>query len=120
MTITIQTAHIPPSVNECYANVAGKGRVRTKRYKLWSQASGWDFNGKGAIKGPFSCVITIDRSARHRASDIDNRIKPTMDMLQAHGIIENDNLCEVVTAAWGEAKGGMRVVVSPYADEALP
>jgi crossover junction endodeoxyribonuclease RusA len=112
--IVIHTEHCPPSVNECFANVAGKGRVRTKRYAQWAKAAGWDFNGKGTILGAFSCIITIDHSRRHVLSDIDNRIKPTLDLLQTHGIVTNDNLCEEVTARWGDAKGGMTVEVRSF------
>lgn len=110
-SVYLFTKHIPPSVNECFKNI-GKGRARTKRYISWAQAAGYDFNGKPLVHGPFTCVITIDRSKRHVLSDIDNRIKPTLDLLQTHGIIDDDRLCESVTARWGDADGGMTVHVT--------
>lgn len=112
--IFIKTKHIPPSANACFSNVKGKGRVRTKRYNTWIAAAGWDFNGKGKVSGRFACVITIDRSKRRSNADIDNRIKPTLDLLQKHGLIEDDKLCESVTCKWGEADGGMSVLIEPY------
>ena len=112
--IVIETKHLPPSVNECFSNVTGKGRVKTERYRSWANAAGYDFKRKGAIKGPFTCSIIIDRDLRHKLSDIDNRIKPTMDLLQTHGIIENDNLCERVTAEWGRANGGVRIEIEAW------
>lgn len=115
--IIIHTQHVAPSANACYANqnVAGKrGRRRTVRYNQWAAAAGWDFNGKGQIPGPFTVVITVDRSRRHPLSDCDNFTKPTLDLLQTHKIIENDRLCESVTCRWGDADGGMTVHIQPY------
>lgn len=113
-TIIIQTQHIPPSVNACFANVRGKGRVRTERYRQWATAAGWDCKRKGTIAGAFSVTITIDRQTRHVLSDIDNRCKPVLDLLQDHGIIQDDKYCERATIEWGEAKGGMTVRIEPY------
>ena len=112
--ITIFTRHVPPSVNACYSNVQGKGRVRTKRYREWAAAAGWDFNGHGSVKGAFVATITIDRHTRHVLSDIDNRGKPVLDLLQTHGVIENDHYCERVVIEWGEAKGGVVIRIEPY------
>lgn len=117
--ILIHTEHIPPSINACYSNVAGKGRVRTKRYKTWANAAGYDMNGYGTLEGPFTCTITIDRSKRRSNADIDNRVKPTLDLLQTHKLIEDDKFCESVTIRWGEADGGMFINLQPYADNAI-
>lgn len=114
--IEIQTTHIPPSLNACYRNVRGVGRVKTARYKTWCQAAGHDFNGKGAVHGAFVVTITIDRQTRHVLTDIDNRAKVVLDLLQTHQIIDNDRYCESATIRWGEAKGGMTVVVEPYTE----
>lgn len=111
--IIVQSEHFPPSVNALFANVAGKGRVRTKRYKEWSSAAGWDANGKGSIKGPFSVAIILSQSHRRSNADLDNRIKPLLDLLQDHGIIENDSMCEEIRVAWGHCPG-FYIEVSPY------
>jgi Holliday junction resolvase RusA-like endonuclease len=112
--IIIHTKHIAPSVNACYANVRGKGRVRTQRYKQWATAAGWDMNGHGSVDGPFTVTITVDRRKRHPLADCDNFIKPTVDLLQTHGVITNDRLCESVTCRWGDAEGGMTIHIEPY------
>lgn len=112
--IIIHTKHVPPSMNACYRNVAGKGRAKTKRYREWATAAGWDFNGKGRIEGPYTITITIDRSKRHKLADIMNREKVVSDLLQAHGIIEDDRYCEAGTVRWGDAEDGMLVHIEPY------
>ena len=113
-SVVIHTKHIAPSQNGCYRNVPKIGRAKTKRYREWAAAAGWDMKGKGSVKGPYVLTITIDRAKRHRLSDIMNREKVVSDLLQEHGIIENDNLCERGTVQWGEADGGMVVTVEEY------
>lgn len=112
--VLIHTKHMPPSVNECFANVQGKGRIRSQRYRQWAQAAGWDMNGKGTVSGPFVVIITLDRARRHPRADADNFIKPTLDLLVTHKVIEDDRFCESVTCRWGDADGGMIVHVEPY------
>jgi crossover junction endodeoxyribonuclease RusA len=110
-SITFWTEHLPPSTNALFANVAGKGRIRSERYREWQNAAGWDFNGKGSIAGPFKATITVCASKRRKGRDIDNFAKPTLDLLVKHGVVEDDSLCEEVTLRWGDAAGGMRVEV---------
>ena len=110
--ITITSPHVPPSVNSMFRNVAGKGRVRTQRYRDWAAAAGWDCNGKGKIEGEFDFRLIVSRAKSRKNSDLDNRIKPVMDLLQTHGIIENDSLCQSIQVAYGDCEG-FCVEVSP-------
>lgn len=118
--VRIASQHIPPSANAAYANNkgAGRGRTKTAEYRAWAVAFGYDINAamrsQKPIKGPYVIEITIDRSRRHRLSDIWNREKALSDTLQEHGIIENDNLCERGIIQWGDAQGGISVEIWPY------
>lgn len=116
--VRIASQHVPPSLNACYRNVAGRGRAKTAAYRTWSIAMGYDLNSamrsQKPITGPYTIEITIDRSRRHKLSDIMNREKVISDALQEHGIIENDNLCESGTVRWGEAQGGVVIEIRPW------
>jgi crossover junction endodeoxyribonuclease RusA len=120
MTVRIASPHIPPSANAAYANNKGSGRGRTKTaaYRSWATAFGYDVNAamraQEPIKGPYVIEITIDRAKRHKLSDVMNREKVVSDILQAHGVIENDNLCERGVVQWGNAHGGITITVTPY------
>lgn len=103
--ITLESSHYPPSTNSLFANVAGKGRVRTKRYKDWSSAAGWDLKGKGHIPGPFSIGIILSRKQRRSNADIDNRIKGLLDLIVEHQIVEDDRLCERLSIEYGDCEG---------------
>jgi len=118
--VRIASQHVPPSSNAAYANNKGKGkgRFRTAEYRTWAVAMGYDLNAamrsQKPITGPYSIEITIDRSRRHKLSDIMNREKVVSDILQEHGVIENDNLCESGTVKWGSAQGGIVIEIIPY------
>ncbi len=119
--IRIASQHVPPSSNAAYANNKGKGRgrVRTAEYRTWAIAMGYDLNAamrsQKPITGPYTIEITIDRSRRHKLSDIMNREKVVSDLLQEHKIIENDNLCEEGTVRWGNlSHPGIEIVIRSW------
>jgi hypothetical protein len=72
------------------------------------------------ILGRFLAAILVPRKA-HR--DLDNFIKPTLDMLQAVGTIENDRLADLVLIGWSENPAGgmavcLRTIGEPADDQA--
>lgn len=118
--IELLISALPPSVNKAYANNkgTGKGRYKTKAYTSWQNVAGWDLQRhkrQGAIIGAFVCQIVVDRSKRHKLADIDNFIKPTLDLLQTFNIIENDNLAESVHIRWGDVpNAAMKIFLDKY------
>ena len=101
---------IPPSVNACWANVEGVGRVRSTAYRRWSKLAVQELQAQraGRIAGKFAIVITAKRTKRKR--DIDNIIKPLLDLL-AGVVTDDDSECERVSAGWTE-EGDDGVTVS--------
>jgi crossover junction endodeoxyribonuclease RusA len=84
----------PPSTNTLYRNVAGKGRVKTAKYKAWIDEAGHLLNlgHHPAIKGDYVLDIALFQ-ADARRRDIDNGIKAISDLLVAHGLVEDDSKC---------------------------
>ena len=103
--INVESEHFPISVNSLFANVAGKGRVRSKRYRAWASAAGWDFVGKGSITGPFEVAIILSRKKARANSDLDNYAKAVIDMLVTHKIVEDDHLLQRLTLEYGDCSG---------------
>lgn len=104
--VTITSEHYPPSTNSLFGNVAGRGRIRTKRYREWASAAGWDCNGRGSITGPFAISIILSRKKRRKNSDLDNHgTKAILDLLVAHKVIDDDSLAEHITLEWGDCDG---------------
>jgi len=108
---------MPPSANNMWVH-AGRRHYLSEYYSNWREdcdalgmANRWH---KHPVKGKFTVAISLNRGKARKGSDADNRIKPILDALQRLGVIENDNLCEKVSAEWGEpvdAPDGCRVVV---------
>jgi crossover junction endodeoxyribonuclease RusA len=105
---------MPPSANSMWVH-AGQRHYLSKGYKEWGvtcialgMLHGWH---KHQVKGKFTAVIILNRSKARKGSDADNRIKPLLDLLQRLGVVENDKFCEKVSAEWGDAPDGCRVIV---------
>jgi hypothetical protein len=86
----------PPSTNALYANVPGKGRVKTRRYREWITAAGWEMRaqgihplGFGATNGRVRQVL-IENVGR---VDVDN-IKAIPDLLTRMGLIIDDKMID--------------------------
>lgn len=85
---------VPPSVNEMFANVPGKGRVKTKKYRAWRKAALNEallgMVGKRRIKGLFVATIWV---TANNGGDIDNRVKAALDLCKTVGAITDDKRC---------------------------
>jgi len=106
--VTVQLT-MPPSVNACWANVPKKGRVRSTAYRRWSKLAMQELQQQqaGRVAGKFCIVITAKRTKRKR--DIDNLVKPILDLL-AGVVTEDDAECERVSAGWAdEGPEGVRI-----------
>jgi crossover junction endodeoxyribonuclease RusA len=85
----------PPSVNALFANVAGKGRVRSGRYRQWATSAGWMLQSQRALwptiaaGQPYSVALRLPVDYR---SDIDNAAKGPIDLLVSLGIVPDDRL----------------------------
>ena len=76
-----------PGFNNLYANVPGKGRVKTKRYKAWIEEAGKMMLIAGPrprLEGPVR--LLIEGAIR---TDLD-AIKAIPDLLQSMGVLVND------------------------------
>ena len=106
----------PPSVNNLFAN--GKhGRFTTQQYKDWQQAAAWKVlaDKPGRLPGPVKISLTYEE--KHGRRDLDNLIKPVLDLLVKHKVIDGDHRTVVrgITASWSNAVHGVRIEVWPAA-----
>ena len=80
---------IPPSVNALWSY--GRGRVRrSDEYQAWLREAGWELKQQRPISIPSPVALTLKAGLPDRPRDIDNIAKAALDLLQAHGVIEND------------------------------
>lgn len=107
MSTTISLSSRPPSTNGLFANVPGRGRVKTEKYRSWLNAVGWDVKlaKPQPVHGPIALTMLIERPKGKRRADLDNRVKAICDLLVAHGVIDDDSNVERLTVAWAAVKG---------------
>ena len=87
----------PPSANNLFTNSAtGRsfGRGKSKQYRDWLRDAGWEAklqSGHAHFARPVAILIEIDL---RRQRDMDNAIKPTLDLLVYIGILADDSLVD--------------------------
>lgn len=96
---------LPPSANKAWRNIEeGKGRVRSDTYKDWIKLCCTQLSDARIprVDGEFSVLIEARRPAGAKGAlrDIDNIIKPTLDLLHGTGMTADDRKCMEVTARW--------------------
>ena len=99
----------PPSVNNFYIN-AGRRRVLTQEAKDWKLLAAKEIMARRPgmavkrIAGPVSVTLLVPRRLRENTwrVDIDNRIKPALDILVTMGCMEDDRNVEHVSALWND------------------
>jgi crossover junction endodeoxyribonuclease RusA len=91
---------VPPSLNNAYINVRGRGRVPSKAHTQWKRDAGWIIaagktRGLGWIVGPYTLTIFLPSSMR---GDVSNRIKLAEDLLVDMRVTPDDRLAVGVRA----------------------
>ena len=112
-TFTVELPR-PPSINNAFATFNNR-RIPSREYKAWKLEASQMLMAQRArcAIGPVELTITVQEIPRY-PSDIDNRIKATIDCLVENGIIDGDTAKTVrsVTAKWGPVVGAI-VEVKP-------
>lgn len=120
MTIVLNLPE-PPSVNEAYSNARGKGRIKTQKYKQWQTECHWMIKQAkpGIIKGEYTVVLFLSEKTR---KDVDNCLKPTLDLLATVGISEDDKQCYGVVSVKSPdvEKGKCRIAIKAKNGEEFP
>ena len=100
---------IPPSANSMWRNVNGR-TLLSKKYRQWRGEARWGPDSKWpavaglpVFEGPVSVDITLKRPRKN--ADLDNRIKPILDVLEDAQIFENDNQVAKLSIRWGDVEG---------------
>lgn len=92
LTFTLPT---PPTANNLFVNVPGKGRSATAEYREWQHNAGWGVKtsivGKPIPDPPYKVTYIVPRKAR---GDLANREKAIGDLMVKLGILKDDSLID--------------------------
>lgn len=82
---------VPPSTNNLYiARRDGKGRAKTGAYSAWFEQAGWVVKAQLLIATPIEGAVRVLIEAPFsRKRDLDNSIKPILDLLSMPGTRAN-------------------------------
>lgn len=90
----------PPSANSLFRTTNGK-RYKTKAYKAWLSEGLVAIKQQKITHTDLTGVrITLFVPRLSLASDIDNRIKPTLDLLVKAKVLKDDRYVDSVCATW--------------------
>lgn len=104
---------VPPSANVMWRHGRGK-TYRAPKYKNWLNTMGLiaksQMRGQPTWAAPVKVSILMRRPRKN--SDLDNRIKPLLDLLQSAGVIANDKLVVGINADWSDQIEAVEIVIS--------
>lgn len=105
---------LPPSANNMFVNGKRGGRFPSPNYSKWKRDAGFlaRSQSKGRIEGPFAVQINAVRPDKRRR-DVDNIIKPTVDLLVSLGFVTDDSEMQTVQASWVEKGPPLWVAIRP-------
>ena len=100
--MVIHLNEYPPSTNVIW-RVARNRIIKSAAYRQWlsSQTEFIHSQNRKKLIGSYSLEIIVRRKDKRRR-DIDNFIKPISDLLVTSGMVEDDSLCHIVAATWGD------------------
>ncbi len=88
---------IPPSTNNLFRGGPRGGRYKTDAYKSWLDAAGWEIKLQRppALHPPLrTCLRVLIEAPLGPNRDIDNALKPVLDVLVKMGVIVDDKLVD--------------------------
>ena len=104
VSFTIPT---PPSVNQLFRNLKGKGRVKTGVYNDWIgfALTAIRLQNVQPVAGRVLVIVGVERMSL--SSDIDNRLKACLDAIVKAEIIEDDSLITAIAISWLPKSNGL-------------
>ncbi len=112
--LIILSLPFPISVNRMYKN-KGSSRAKSKPYKEWIKAAGWEVTQQKQkpIMGWYSMTLILNEKDNRRR-DPDNFIKSVSDILVTHKLIRDDCFCSSLHVQRFKAKeASCEVIIQP-------
>jgi crossover junction endodeoxyribonuclease RusA len=104
---------VPPTVNNLFFNVPGKGRVKTAGYVEWLTKAGWELKAHRPpqLDGAVRIDMRFEDAGR---KDLDGLPKAILDLLVTHQVIKDDSrkIVRKISLSWDSAVTGAVVEVA--------
>lgn len=101
----------PPTVNGLFVQL-GDRRIKSKPYKAWRDAAGWEIaeQGRQRIRGLVSLTVECVKPD-NRKRDISNLLKACEDLLVEMGCIDDDQHVMEIRGRWVKQGPPCRVTI---------
>lgn len=101
----------PPSLNNAFVNAGRMGRIKSAAYTAWRTKAHLELRQQGPwhVPGPVYVRIWVNR--KETRADLDNIIKPTLDLLVSAGRMEDDRNVVSICATFDPAITGTRIEI---------
>jgi crossover junction endodeoxyribonuclease RusA len=111
----------PPSLNNLFLNVTGRGRVLSGEYRAWRMEAGGVLKQQKPAPVLGQVMVKFEHNEKCRI-DPDNLLKAPFDLLVEHKIIAGDGpkIVRGYSFAWSSEVTGMRVTVIPVSSVTSP
>lgn len=110
LVTTIYALDMPPSANRMWRVRRGFMPYLSEEYAAWKATAALDVRSQRNRQFDVPVRVSIRVPRYHASADLDNRIKPILDALQAGGAITNDKLVHKIEAEWLPQKTGKVIV----------
>src|ERR1051326_2237948 len=98
---------MPPSLNNCFPTSKSGHRYPSEDYKAWQESAGYALKAQRPHSITVPCAVTLTMKEPKHRCDLDNRIKPVLDLIVKHSVIPDDDsrFVRSITARFGEVAG---------------
>lgn len=100
----------PPSLNNLFIN-AKKGRLKSPEYRAWQVRSVLHLRKQGGWHVPGSIHVRVTFNRSETRADLDNLVKPILDLLMAAGRISDDRNVRKIEAEFTTGIKGTRIEI---------
>ena len=109
---------VPPSANRMWLLTRTRRRTRqlTPEYAAWRDSAGWEVRRQMVGIEEITCRFDIDIEVPAGRGDLDNLIKPALDLLQLVHVISNDGNAAAVSIRQRVGRDGCMVAITPRPD----
>lgn len=91
----------PPSLNNIFSNIPGRGRAKSKSYRTWRTHAALEImrQGRPTMSGRYELEIRH----RRRPADLGNLEKAVSDILVHARVVEDDRKAERILMWWDDS-----------------
>lgn len=102
---------VPPSLNNAFLNTK-KGRTKTPAYRQWIASAQRDLRRQAGWHVPGKITVRLVFRKGETRADLDNLIKPVLDILVSAGRIADDRNVSKLEALFADDLKGVRVEIA--------